>query len=75
MARPAGEPRVRLNLDLTVSVRKQLEQLKDRTGAESLSEVLRRALELYDRMDGQVRDGWKVMLVGPGGEQREVVIL
>ena len=49
MAREArNEARVRLNLDLSERTREQLEDLRKMTNADSMSEVIRRALCIYD---------------------------
>ena len=42
------EARVRLNLDLDPKVKAQLEALRIRSGASSISEVIRRSIALYD---------------------------
>jgi hypothetical protein len=44
---PKTEPTVRLNLELSVSVRTRLERLRITTGG-SATEVIRRALTVYD---------------------------
>jgi hypothetical protein len=49
MARPASvHEKKRLTLELPAPVRERLDQLRERTGAESVTEVIRRALALYD---------------------------
>lgn len=48
MARPKRPEKVRLNLDLAPEVRVRLEELQMKTSADSLSEVVRRALAVYD---------------------------
>lgn len=48
MPRPKRGEKVRLNLDLPPPVRERLEELRTQTNAESLAEVVRRALAVYD---------------------------
>lgn len=40
--------KVRLNLDMAPSVKKKMESLRDRLSADSLSEVVRRAIIAYE---------------------------
>ena len=56
--RPARkQPKVRLNLDMPVEVKEQIEALRDRMRAESMSEVIRRALAVYDYLQSEQADG------------------
>jgi hypothetical protein len=49
MARPPSTHRKqRLTIELAIPVRERLDDLKERTGAESVTEVIRRALAVYD---------------------------
>ena len=48
MARPKRPDRIRLNLDMAPEGRARLEELRVKTSADSLSEVVRRALAVYD---------------------------
>lgn len=57
MARPVREPKVRLNLDIPVATRERLERLQAMTGAETMTEVVRRTLVAYEdilKADGEV---------------------
>jgi Arc/MetJ-type ribon-helix-helix transcriptional regulator len=42
------QPKVRLNLDITLEAKEQIEGLRERTHSDSMSEVVRRALAVYD---------------------------
>ena len=64
----------RLTLDLAEPVRKKLEQLKDRTQADSLVEVVRRALAVYAFVWDEKVQGRALVTRGDGGD-REVVLL
>lgn len=74
MPRPAKNiPTSRLTLEMAEVVRKQLEHLRDQTHADSLAEVIRRALAVYDLLRKATAEGGKVILETPSGD-RELVI-
>ncbi|WP_269764923.1 ribbon-helix-helix protein, CopG family [Burkholderia ubonensis] len=61
--RPARkQPKVRLNLDMSVQVKEQIEALRDRMHADSMSEVIRRALAVCDFVMTQQEQGATVVL-------------
>jgi len=62
----------RLNLEMAVSVRKTLERLRDETNADSLAEVIRHAINLYQFVHQQKKDGNPITL---GKDGREIVFL
>lgn len=75
MPRPKRtKPTTRLTLDLSDEVRARLDRLKNQTGADSLTEVIRRALAVYDFCHRQKVDGMTVYVAG-GGVEKEVVLL
>jgi Arc/MetJ-type ribon-helix-helix transcriptional regulator len=66
--RPARkQPKVRLNLDMPVEVKEQIEALRDRMRAESMSEVIRRALAICDFVLTQQEQGATVLLRSSDG--------
>lgn len=69
------EPTSRLNLELTQTTRDRLENLRDATQADSLTEVIRSALAVYEFLHNNVRDGGKIYIRAKNGTEREVVIL
>jgi hypothetical protein len=71
---PKSAPTSRLTLDLAEPVRKQLEALKDRTQADSLVEVVRRALAVYSFLWDEKAKGRDVLTRGDGPD-RELVLL
>lgn len=74
MARIAkNNPTSRLSLEMAESVRKQLEHLRDQTNADSLAEVIRRALAVYDLLRKTAFEGGKIILETRDAE-RELVI-
>lgn len=56
------EARVRLNLTITPRVRDRLERLQTVSDAESLTEVVRRALAIYDDLLEVRRGGGRIVL-------------
>lgn len=60
----------RLTLELNEKVRNRLEELRDEVGADTLTEVVRRALAVYDFVvTAKHRDGASLVLRGKDGEQ------
>jgi hypothetical protein len=76
MARAATKgPTRRLTLDLSEPARERLENLRATTEADSLTEVVRRALAVYERLwDEQKRTG-RVVIRGENGESDRELIL
>lgn len=75
MPRPKRtEERTRLNLDLTERVRDRLERLRDETEADSLTEVIRRALHVYDVMVHGAKNG-TIILRKPNGEEIQLLLI
>lgn len=75
MGRPAkNQPTRRLNLEMTEDVRQRLERLRMETQADSLTEVIRRALALYDLIVTERARGEKMVFKGAKGAEREVVL-
>ena len=56
------------------AVRKQMEHLKDQTHAQSLTEVIRRALAVYDMLRQATADGGKLVIETKSGGERELAI-
>lgn len=75
MPRTLGPEKVRLNLEVTPEVRARLERLKDQTDAESLTEVFRRALTIYEFIAAHYRDGGTVVLVSEDGSEERLRFL
>jgi hypothetical protein len=67
-------PTRRLNLEMSEESRKKLESLRKETSADSLAEVIRRALAVYDFLWREKTSGGKLLVKGPKGE-RELVLL
>jgi hypothetical protein len=52
----------RFNLELTKGAKDQLEDLQKRTEAASLTEVIRKALAVYDALQAHATDDWELVL-------------
>lgn len=66
-------PTSRLTLEMAVQVRKELEHLRDKTNADSLAEVIRRALAVYDTLWTEKARGNRIILRA-GKEERELLL-
>jgi hypothetical protein len=67
--------KTRLTLEVSVPVRERLEELRDRIGADSLTEVIRRALALYDTvLTESVEHGRRLVLKDDAGGELEVLL-
>jgi hypothetical protein len=56
------------------SARQKLEALRDQTQANSLTEVVQRALAVYEFLHAEKQKGNQLVVKGPDGE-KEVVLL
>jgi transcriptional regulator of met regulon len=69
----------RLNLEMTEDVRRRLENLRDRSNAESLAEVIRHALSVYEFLWTEREKGNRIAILGSedklGPDSREVVLV
>jgi hypothetical protein len=71
---PKGTPTSRLNLEMSEKVRQRLEALREKTDADSLAEVVRRALTVYDLLCCERARGAQLIVRGPEGEKELVLI-
>lgn len=72
---PTGEPKVRLNLELTERVRDRLERLRSETEADTLVEVVRRALAVYDTLIASRENEEKLIIRSRDGAERELLVI
>ena len=75
MPRTSNGPKIRLNLETTEAVRARLEALRTRTGADSLAEVVRKALAVYEFLWDEREKGGVLTVKGEDNRDREVVLL
>jgi len=62
----------RLNLDMPVNVRERMDELKIETDSDSLSEVIRRSVALYDFLTTQKKAGFHPVLRDEDGNEKLV---
>ena len=65
---------VRLNLTLSVEAKRQLEKLKKETKADTLTEVIRKAIKLYDVAMQCEKNGEQLVLKSDKGEKKILVL-
>lgn len=74
--RPARkQPKVRLNLDMPVEVKEQLERIRDQLHADSMGEVIRRALAVYDYLHSEQADGAHLLIRTKDGVEKGLPLL
>lgn len=66
---------VRLNLVLSQRVKDQIEKVKEATDADSMSEVIRRALAVYDLLCEESAHGAVPVVKYKDGRERELILL
>lgn len=63
-------------MEMPLAVRERLEHLRDATEAESLAEVIRRSLAIYETLWRVEREeGAKVIVRYPQGDERDLLII
>lgn len=67
--------KVRLNLEVPTSLRSLILSLQQRSGATSMTEVLRRSLSLYDLTLSHIRDKGTIVLRQKDGSEELVRLL
>jgi len=65
----------RFNLELTKGAKDQLEELQKRTEAASLTEVIRKALAVYDALQAHTADDWELVLRHKSKKTEKPVLL
>lgn len=71
---PRSIPKVRVNLDLPPASKAQLERLRDITEADSMSEVVRRALALYEAVIEATGTAERIEVTGKDGASQLILI-
>ena len=75
MSRRSSDNFVRLSLRLSTEVKAQLEEMRERSRAESLTEVIRHALMLYDTLLDEKEAGRTFVVRSEDGKEREVMLI
>ena len=65
---------VRMNLEMSPQVRKKLERISSTTD-ESLSQVVRRSLAIYDMLLTETEQGSEIIIRSDDGTEKHVVIV
>ncbi len=73
--RKEKQERIRLSLTVTPAVRDRLERIQNNCEAESITEVIRRALAVYEDLLSVRRNGGKVLLKLPNGETESLRVI
>lgn len=75
MTREASKKtRVRMTLDLSTSVRNQLEALRNKIEADTFTETIRRAIIIYDLLCDEKNKGNTIIFRTPDGEEERLII-
>lgn len=64
------QAKVRINLDMPVEVKELLEQIRDETHADSMGEVMRRAVFAYAFLLGEQKTGSTVVIRAPDSSEK-----
>lgn len=76
VARPLrNRPKVRLNLDMPEEIKERLDNLRELTNADSMSEVIRRALAVYDFLWQEKDDGADAIIRYKDGSEKHLKLL
>ncbi len=73
MPRVKGPEKIRLNLEVLPIVKKRLDRLVGDSEADSMSEVVRRALSLYELVLKNRRRGGTLLFKSDTGVENEVI--
>lgn len=68
-------PKIRLNLELTPAVAERLDYLEELSGAHSRTEVIRRALSLYDVLLSKLSGDTSLVLRHPDGREETLILI
>jgi hypothetical protein len=67
--------RIRLNLEYPSAIHEQMQIVQQRSQASSITEMLRRAVALYDLITEHISEGGQVILRNKKGEEENLRIL
>jgi hypothetical protein len=71
----AAPAKIRLNLEFPPPIHEQMQVVQQRSHAASLTEMLRRAVALYDLITEHVMEGGEIILRNRKGEDKKLRIL
>lgn len=64
----------RLSLDVSLTVRERIERLRESSDADSVTEVVRRALAVYEVLIAERKRGSEMILRDAGGVERRLLL-
>ena len=71
---PDKPKKIRMTLDLTPDRYERLQVLEDELELSSKSDVVRKALLLYEFFHGRLQDNWKIVLEKDGKQETLIVL-
>ena len=75
MTRAANkQQKTRLNLALTVALKKNIEQLQQELQLDSISETIRVSIRLLNDLSSRIKEGQKISAKYPNGEFKEILL-
>jgi uncharacterized secreted protein with C-terminal beta-propeller domain len=75
MTRPKHtEEKVRLNLDLPKSIRERIERVRTMIEADSLTEVVRRSISLFEALIEFKSEGARIIIRNKNGSEIEIYL-
>jgi hypothetical protein len=72
---PSPEPKVRLSLEITQVLRDTMGRLRELTGADSITEVIRHAVNIYGILVERTAKGDKIILRRANGTEQEIILV
>lgn len=72
---PSTEPRVRLNLEMSERFRNRLERVRDKSEADSMTETIRRAVEVYESLLDARSNRVSIIFRTEDGAEKELVLI
>lgn len=70
------ETKHRFNLELTQTAKEQIDKLQHRTHADSMTQVIRRALAVFDTLVGYQERGFRLVIRNDAtGEEEKILLL
>ena len=71
---PTNRNMTRLNIALLSEVRKQIEDIRDYTHAESMTKVIRKAVSVYDNSLSLTEDSSQIIVRGKEGDKEIILV-
>ena len=76
MTRPVREvAKIRINLDMPLAVKDRITDIRDQTNADSMGEVIRRAVTVYDLILSEQALGNTVVIRSPSNGDKQIIVV